>query len=345
MEEFVPHYLATNTVNHCISGALRDSSRRGVMLVLQRIAALGLCLALLAAPATSSDLASNSEGWSPETRPEMTIRKTVEEVRIGFHVSFRNGRPVPELQPGQFSVYQDGQAITALTGFYADQNLPLRLLLMIDASDSMTRGFASERKAAADFLERMVRPDVDQSAVVAFSTHASIQLGANVSASEKLRLIGDLHSSGLTALFDSICEATARIPAYDQGTTRTRRVLVLLSDGDDNYSLHSLQDTIAAAQKSDVVIYAISPRDPRLLEQGRANLEVLTAATGGRVFFLKKYEKSPEVFAQIEREIRSEYAVTFHPEGKLCGFHSVRVEPADRNLRTRFREGFYGDCL
>jgi len=311
----------------------------------QRIASVALCLALVAAPATSSDLASSRERWSPETRPEMTIRKTVQEVRLGFHVSSQDGRPVPELQPGQFSVFQDGQPITAVTGFYADQDLPLRLLLMIDTSDSMTRGFASERIAAANFLDKVVRPDVDQSAVVAFSTHASIQLGENASAPEKLRLIGDLHSSGLTALFDSICEAAARIPTYDQKTALTRRVMVLLSDGDDNYSLHSLPDAIAAAQKSDVVIYAISPHDPRLPQPGNANLEELTAATGGRVFFLKKYEKAPEAFAQIEHEIRSEYAVTFHPEGKLCGFHSVGVEPTDTNQRARSRQGFYGDCL
>jgi Ca-activated chloride channel homolog len=314
------------------------------MLMLQRIASLALSLALAAIPATSSDLASSSEGWSPETRPEMTIRKTVQEVRLGFHVSSQNGRPIPELRPGQFSVYQDGQPITAVTGFYADQNLPLRILLMIDASDSMTRGFASERKAAATFLERVVRPNVDQSAVVAFSAHVSVQLGENASAPEKLRLIEDLHSSGLTALFDSICEAAARIPAYDHETTLTGRVLVVLSDGDDNYSLHSLPDAIAAAQQSDVVIYAISPREPRLLQPGNSNLEELTAATGGRVFFLKKYEQSPRVFAQIEREMRSEYAVTFHPTGKLCGFHRVRVEPTDGNLRARSREGFYGDC-
>jgi VWFA-related protein len=314
------------------------------MLMIQRIASLALCLVLVAAPATSSDLASSSDGWSPDTRPEMTIRKTVQEVRLGFHVSSQNGRPVPELQPGQFSVYQDGHPIVAVTGFYADQNLPLRLLLMIDASDSMTRGFASERQAAADFLERVVRPDVDQSAVVAFSTHASIQLGANASVPEKLRLIGDIHSSGLTALFDSLREAAARIPDYDHGTTLTRRVLVLLSDGEDNYSLHSLQEAIAAAQQSDVVIYAISPRDPKRLLTGNTNLEKLTAATGGRVFFVKKYDKSPEAFAEIEREIRSEYAVTFHPEGKLCGFHRVHVEPTDTNQRARSREGFYGDC-
>ena len=314
------------------------------MLINQKFASLALSLALLAAPAASSDRSSTSEVGSPELRSEMTIRKTVQEIRLGFHVSSQNGRPVPELQPGQISVYEDGHPITGVTGFYADQNLPLRLLLMIDASDSMTRGFASERKAAADFLEKVVRPDVDQSAVVAFSTHASIQLGENASVPEKLRLIEDLHSSGLTALFDSICEAAARIPAYDHSSTLTRRVLVLLSDGDDNYSRHSLRDSIAAAQQSDVVIYAIAPHDSKHPQPGDANLEELTAATGGRVFYLKKYEQSPEAFAQIEREIHSEYAVTFHPKGNLCGFHSVRVEPTDSNLRARSREGFYGGC-
>jgi Ca-activated chloride channel family protein len=312
--------------------------------MIQRIASFALSLALVASPASRSELAANSEPSSPKTRPAVTIRKTVQEVRLGFHLSSQNGRPVPQLQPGQFSVYQDGLPITAVTGFYADQNLPLRLLVMIDASDSMTRGFAAERKAAANFLETVVRPDVDQSAVVAFSTHASIQLGANASTPEKLHLIGDLHPSGLTALFDSICEAAAHIPVYDQRTPLTRRVLVLLSDGDDNYSLHSLQDAIAAAQKSDVVIYAISPRNPRFLQPGNVNLEELTAATGGRVFFLKKYQQSPQAFAQIEREIRSGYAVTFLPQGRLCGLHSVRVEPTDSNLRARSREGFYGDC-
>jgi hypothetical protein len=94
------------------------------MLMIQRIASLALSLTLVAAPATSSDLASSSDGWSPDTRPEMTFRKTVQEVRLGFHVSSQNGRPVPELQPGQFSVYQDGRPIAAVTGFYADQNLP-----------------------------------------------------------------------------------------------------------------------------------------------------------------------------------------------------------------------------
>jgi VWFA-related protein len=274
----------------------------------------------------------------------MTIRKTVQEVRLGFHLSSPDGRPISAFEPDQLAVYQDGQLVAGRTGFYADQNLPLRLLLMIDASDSMTRGFASERQAATAFLRRVVRPGADQSAVVAFSTHTSFDLGPDASSPETLRRIELLHSSGLTALFDSICEAAARIPAYDREPSLTRRVLVLLSDGDDTYSFHSLEDAIAAAQKADLVIYAVTGHNPKDVHRGDANLEKLTTATGGRVFFLKKYEQSEKVFAEIEQEIRSQYTVTFRPVGDTCGYHRLRVEAADRSWRVRSRAGFYGDC-
>jgi VWFA-related protein len=312
--------------------------------MLERVVAVALALTMLAGPAAGLDAPAVSMAPSPETRTEMTIRKTVQEVRLGFHLSSRNGRPVPSMQKDQFAVYQDGQRVAGLTGFYADQDLPLRLLLMIDASDSMTRGFASERKAAVAFLRRVVRPGVDQSAVVAFSTHASPDLGADASSPDTLRRIEMLHSSGLTALFDSICEATAHLPGSGPRPGLTRNALVLLSDGDDTYSRHSLDDAIAAAQSADLAIYAVTAHDRKGVHWGDANLEKLTAATGGRVFFLKNYEQSEKGFADIEQEIRSQYTVTFRPAGSVCGFHSVGVEPADRSLRVRSRAGFYRDC-
>lgn len=312
--------------------------------MLERVVAVALALTMLAGPATGLDTPSAPTPPSPETQTEMTIRKTVGEVRLGFHLSSRNGRSVPGVQKDQFAVYQDGRPVSGLTGFYADDNLPLRLLLMIDASDSMTKGFASEREAASAFLRRVVRPGVDQSAVVAFSTHAALDLGADASSPETLRRIEMLHSAGLTALFDSICEAAAHVPAYDRQPVLTRRVLVLLSDGDDTYSRHSLDDAIASAQSSDLAIYAVTAHNPKDVHWGDANLERLTAATGGRVFFLKKYEQSEKVFADIEQEIRSQYTVTFRPAGNTCGFHRVSVEPADQSLRVRLRTGFYGDC-
>jgi Ca-activated chloride channel homolog len=312
--------------------------------MLERVVAVALSLATVAATGAGAKAQSGLTAATPETQTEMTIRKTVGEVRLGFHVSSRNGRPVPGLQKDQFAVYQDGKPVTAVTGFYADDHLPLRLVLMIDASDSMSKGFLSEREAASTFLRRVVRPGVDQSAVVAFATHAALDLDWDAASPETLRRIEMLHSAGLTALFDSICDAAARMPAYDRQPDLTRRVLVLLSDGDDTYSRQSLEDAIAAAQRSDLVVYAVTAHNRKGVHWGDANLEKLTAATGGRVFFLKKYEQSEKVFADIEQEIRSQYTVTFRPAGSTCGFHSVVVEPADRSLRARARAGFYGDC-
>lgn len=312
--------------------------------MLERVVSLALALTLLVGWAAAAD-PSVGAGTLPDTQTEMTIRKTVQEVRVGFHLSAQNGRPVSGLQKDQVSVYQDGQPVAGITGFYADNNLPLRLLLMIDASGSMTKGFASERDAAGTFLRRVVRPGIDDSAVVVFSTRTEMELSGDASSPETLRRIGMLHSAGLTALFDAIRKAAELLPAQDGDRTPTRRVLVLLSDGDDTYSLHPLNDAIAAAQKSDLVIYAVTAHDPKYAHLGDSNLARLTEATGGRVFFLKKYQQPEKVFAEIEEEIRGQYTVTFRPAGNACGFHGVRIEPEDRSLRVRARSGFYGDCM
>jgi VWFA-related protein len=310
--------------------------------MLERVVSLALSLTLVTGVAAAAD---PSAGTSSDTQTKMTIRKTVQEVRVGFHLSAQNGRPVPGLQRDQFAVYQDGRPVAGITGFYVDDNLPLRLLLMIDASDSMTKGFAAEREAAGTFLRRIVRPGVDESAVVVFSTRTETDLGGDASSPETLRRIMMLQSSGLTALFDSICKVAELLPARERENAPTRRVLVLLSDGDDTYSLRSLNDAVAAAQRSDLVIYAIAAHNPKDVHWGDSNLARLTEATGGRVFFLKKYEQSEKVFAEIEEEIRAQYTVTFRPAGNACGYHNVRVEPSDRAVRARSRAGFYGDCF
>ena len=313
--------------------------------MLERVVALALSVALFPVSGAAGEVPSSSSPAPSETQTEMTIRKTVGEVRLAFHVSSRNGRAVAGVQREQIAVYQDGQLIHGLTSFSADQGLPLRLVLMIDASGSMSKGFDFERAAAAAFLRRVVRPGVDQSAVVSFSTHVVHDLDADASSPQILHRIALLHSSGLTALFDAIHETATRVPAFDRQPDLTRRALILLSDGEDTYSRHSLNDAITAAQRSDVVIYAVTAHNPKNREPGDLNLDRLTAATGGRVFYLKKFEHSEKVFAEIEQEIRSQYTVTFRPAGSTCGYHDVSVEPADRSLRTRSRSGFYRDCF
>ena len=310
--------------------------------MLERARSIALIFIFTAARGFALDAPSDLTSISVGTQPEMTFRKTVHEVRLGFHVSARNGKPVLGIQKDQVTVYQDGQAVRALTGFYADDHQPLHLMLMIDSSSSMSKGFDSEREAAAGFVRRVVHPETDRSTVLAFSNRVAVISNADVSSQEALGQIEKLHSAGLTALFDSVWEAASREekPSADPA----RRVLVLLTDGDDNYSRHSLNEAVAAAQSADLVVYAVTAHNPKNGEWGDLALEKLTSATGGRVFFLRKYEQPEKVFAEIEQEIRSQYTVTFHLAGSTCGYHSVSVETSDRSLRTRMRNGFYGDC-
>jgi VWFA-related protein len=263
-------------------------------------------------------------------------------VRLGFFVSSQNGRPIPNLTLNDVRVFEDETPVGELTAFYRDQELPLRLVLMVDASDSMTKGFEAERTAAAAFLKDVVRPGVDQSAVAAFTTKLEADAVPPRTSAGNLQTISAMRSAGLTALFDSIVQAAALLPNSE--ASPTRHVLVLLSDGNDNYSLRSSNEAITAALKSDIVIYAVTAHKPSSNPEGDSNLRKLTGATGGRLFILKKYDEAEKAFAEMNQEIRSQYAVTFRPVGNACGYHRLRVDPLDAKLQARSRAGFLGEC-
>jgi Ca-activated chloride channel homolog len=316
-----------------------------VVLVLERIVSFVLSLSVLAGTGPSRDVPSATSAATAPAESETTFRKTVQEVHLDFSLTSQNGRPVTGLKAEDFAIYQDNRRVAGITSFYADQNLPLHLLLMIDTSDSMTRGFGAERDAAIAFLRNVVRPGTDHSAVASFSNHLKVDPAKDASSPETLLRIGMLHSQGLTALYDSLYESAAAFREYDGEQSPSRRVLVLLSDGVDNYSLHTLGAAIAAAQQSNVVIYAITAHDPRLVRPGDSSLKKMTEDTGGRMFVVKKFEQSEQAFAEIEQEIRGQYTVTFRPSAEACGYHSLRVQPEDQALRARSRAGFYGDCL
>jgi hypothetical protein len=178
--------------------------------------------------------------------------------------------------------------------------------------------------------------------VASFSSHLTLNPGKDGSSADALLRIGLLRSQGITALCDSLIESADAFRQSRGSQGPKRRVIVLLSDGDDNYSLHSLDGAIAAAQKSDVVIYAISAHNPGLMYPGDAALERITSETSGRFFLLKKFEQSPRAFAEIEQEIRSQYSVTFRPFEQTCGYRSLRIEPGDRLLRARSRQILWG---
>ncbi|HYL14949.1 MAG TPA: VWA domain-containing protein [Terriglobales bacterium] len=304
---------------------------------------LRLSAALLVLSAVASPAADPSS--SARTAPVLsvlTIRKRVEEVQVVFTVQDGN-KLVTDVTGDQLTLLEDGQRVLGLTTFRQQFDLPLRVALLVDCSDSMQKGFAAEQQAARRFLERLLRPNIDSVLLAEFSTHVSISQQPPGSAQLISTELQSMHVSGLTALYDALFETSQHSMMNGRELQPSRRVAFLLSDGDDNYSRYSLEDAIAAAQQSEIVIYAITAHNDSRRHPGDAVLQRLAKATGGRAFVLKSFNRVDQVFAQIGDELRTQYSVTFHPlSADRCGYHAIELRHRNPRLRIRARDGYYG---
>ena len=155
--------------------------------------------------------------------------------------------------------------------------------------------------------------------------------------------IHSLRNGGGTALYDAIYHACQDKLAKEQSDRPQRRAVIILSDGDDNQSEYTLAQAVEMAQRSEVIIYAISTDDSGLVLRGDKNLEKLASATGGRAFFPFKMKDIKNSFAAIEDELRSQYVVSYHPadfdpDGR---YRSIEISALKKDLQVRARKGYY----
>jgi VWFA-related protein len=219
--------------------------------------------------------------------------------------------------------------------------LPLYIGLLVDRSDSMHQGFSAEQLAARRFLERVMRPDLDAVFLMDFSASTSVLELTSGNLQPISGRVTSLKTGGLTALYDVLISAAAAMTHNPEGKP-ARRVIILLSDGDDNYSRSSLPEAVEAAQRANIMIYAITAHNPRYVLRGDAVLKRLAATTGGRDFILKNFGAADAAFAQIEDDLRTQYSITFHPRAaNRCGYHRLQVRPQNGKLQIRARDGYF----
>lgn len=302
--------------------------------MLQQLSAILYAGSLLGTPA-----AAPARAVLPAS-PTVTIHRHVEEVRLTFSVD-SGTRPMKNLPASAFAVYDDEQTV-APTSFSADADLPLRIGLLVDRSDSVRKEFAAEQQAAQRFLQSVLRPDVDDIFLLAFTDRLSFLQGKIRDENTFAAAVNALTPGGQTALYDAV-QAAATFEMMTAAESRSvRKVLIVLSDGEDNYSRHSLADAVAAAQKSDVCIYALTVHSSRSYSRGDGVLAALADATGGRAFILPNLRHLDSVFLQIEDELRSEYMLSFRPpEPGHCGYHSLSLRTRDQSLHVRARRGYF----
>jgi VWFA-related protein len=308
--------------------------------------AIAVCGASLYAQSTAPSAAENP-GTLVDIGERTRIILDVTRVNMLFTVTDKKGRFVTDLGRDDFLVLENKKPQT-IAEFTAETDLPLRLGILIDTSNSIRDRFKFEQEAATSFILSVVHRGRDKAMVVSFDT--STELVADlIDDTDKLEAaIRGLRAGGGTALYDALYFACRDKLSKDQPRHKFRRAIVIVSDGDDNQSQVSRDQALEMAQKADVVIYAISTNITHAETDGDKVLRYLTAETGGQAFFPFKVEDLEQSFENIANELRHQYNVFYRPEPlKADGlYHTVELKVKGRkDLVVRCRKGYYAPKL
>src|SRR5580700_3960958 len=276
---------------------------------------------------------------SPDTR----IKVDVTRVNVLFTVTDKKGRFITDLGKDDFLVTENKKT-QVIQEFTAETDLPLRIAILIDTSNSIRDRFKFEQEAAVEFINSVIRPKEDRAMVVSFDTSAEL-VSDLIDDPEKLaKSIRNLRPGGGTALYDAIYFACRDRLQQDQPRHKFRRAVIIVSDGDDNQSRVTRDQALEMAQKADAVIYAISTNISRIEGDGDKVLRYLTTETGGQAFFPFKVQDLAQDFENIANELRRQYNIFYRPEPlKADGlFHTINLKVNGRkDLVVRARKGYY----
>src|SRR3989449_748090 len=298
-----------------------------------RVVALlfGALLLLHRAPLRAQQAPAPAPPQPPQaTKPQQppTFIKKVELVDVVFSVFNRRQKFITDLQKENFSVFEDNLS-QEIRFFSRETDLPLRVGMLLDTSNSIRDRLKFEQEAAIDFLYNVLRRHKDLAFLMTFDSEPSVIQDYTEDLGALRDVILRQRAGGGTALYDAIHLASQQLsnpPGPSGDNPQVRRVLVVISDGDDNLSSHSRGEAIEMAQRAGVVLYAISTstqwvtaneeRDAAKQtsrkyhkEPGDKVLDQITEETGGRAFFPYRVDDLAQSFLDIGDELRSQYSL------------------------------------
>lgn len=297
---------------------------------------------VLQAPPRSAEQNSTDSGAENGDLPK--IRVGTNEVNVVFTVTDKHGRRVTDLKQADFRIVDDSKPATEIRSFHAETNLPLQVGLLIDASSSVRDRFKFEQESAIEFLNQTVRKRYDLAFVVGFDATPEVTQNFTDDTEKLGRGVRELRPGGGTAMYDAIYYACRDKLLKQPQNGPTRRAIILLSDGEDNQSHVTREEAIEMAQRAEAIIYTISTNVSGTKGAGDRVLERMADATGGRPFFPFQIRDVTNAFAEIQDELRSQYAVSYKPaDFKSDGhFRTIEIVANDRkNFRVRARRGYY----
>jgi VWFA-related protein len=280
----------------------------------------------------------------PSPATAWTIRTNVDQVTLFFTVT-SHGHMVNDLDQSNIRILDDNKPPEKVEQFAPQSKLPLRLALLVDTSGSVVDRFSFEKRAATKFVEKMLGGASDLGFIAGFSEDAIVTQDFSGDPAELGKGIEKLANGGGTALFDAVSLACRKLAAYPE-SERVARVLVILSDGEDNSSHTSLKQSIQIAERTGVAIYTVSTREDRgdKTDADRV-LELLAERTGGEAMFPGDILTLGKSFDKLHDLIRSRYFIAytpadFQPNGTFRAI-TVVAEKDGKRLQVRARKGYH----
>jgi VWFA-related protein len=270
-----------------------------------------------------------------------TLRTAANEVHLIFTVTDKHGHYINNLKQNDFEILDDHKPPEEILSFHSETDLPLQVGLLIDTSQSVRGRFQFEQEAATEFLKQTIRRNSDQVFVIGFALKPEVTQDFTGDTEKLSDGIRRLQPGSLTAIYEAVYYACRKLLKQSQ-TSPTRRVIILLSDGDDNSSIVTRQQAIEMAQRAEVAVYTISTSLTRSGGRGRKNLESIAEATGGRWYAPRQITEVVDAFAAIQEELRSQYAVSYKPAAFRLDQHyrTIEVRTQRKGLRIRSRRGY-----
>jgi Ca-activated chloride channel homolog len=293
-----------------------------------------------------SPAGANSADPTPPTSDDAltTIHTGTNEVNVVFIVTDKHGKRVTDLKQADFNVVDDNKPPQEIRSFHAETNLPLQVGLLIDASSSVRDRFKFEQESAIEFLNQTIRPRYDSAFVIGFDVTPEVMQDFTDDTDLLAKGVRELRPGGGTALYDALYGTCRDKLLKAPKTTTVRRAIILLSDGEDNQSHTTREEAIEMAQRAEAIVYTISTNVSGTKGPGDKVLERIADATGGRAFFPFQIRDVTNAFAEIQDELRSQYAVSYKPADFRADGHYRTIEIVARdqkNFRVRARRGYY----
>jgi len=297
------------------------------------------------------------QGWLPaqEAKPttppsaaDTTTSSTVLKVpvylvNVPLTVTDKKNRLVIMMTKDDFNLFEDGKP-QPIEYFSRETDLALRIGILIDTSNSIRDRLRFEQQAATDFLSDTIRKGKDAAFVLGFDAESKIAQDYTDDVEKLANAIRGLQAGGVTSLYDAIYYSCRdKLLFFPPPEPYLRRMIIVVSDGEDNRSEHTREEALAMAQRAEVTIFAISTNRSGAEARGDKVLKRLAQETGGRAFFPFEANDLAEDFRAIGRDLRTQFLLSYTSTNTARDgtFRNIAITPVDKSLHVRAKSGYF----